>query len=399
MSDTASLLSSSSTKANENHTAPRVVAQPKSKGAVERFEERLRRKLGQTNGGSVHPVPVDEDMKSIRVFASGNCRRPDIGPQTYSSEPPAPGGMLFVQQSLRSHLSKSMSVTEAGSNHPSLYPLNKSMSAAVVGSPKNVTSSLVNYEDRIRRKINQDYSRKEKDVSTTKEALSPEIVKIQRVPKFKSRRDLFNEKLAQKRSDQQPMFNNEFNSMNSSMHRMSISAGSLDEKIRLKNTKKSKKYGENIRKGIQVKPRTVTQTSFGSRSSATSIRSTDHSETSWDDLAEVIQMTASESLSESLKNEVHNSRLRSNENEIENENNSSKLTFQDIYAYSSRKANHERRNRAINSSFTIRDLAPRNNASGEDIAGGRAVESWSDLEDVLRGTAAESMSMLPDFSM
>mmetsp|Transcript_2316 Transcript_2316/g.4430 ORF Transcript_2316/g.4430 Transcript_2316/m.4430 type:complete len:402 (+) Transcript_2316:166-1371(+) len=388
------LLSSSTTNANENLPAPRTFARPKSKGSVERFEERLRRKLGQSSGGSVHPAPVGEGVKSNLCVEPGMRRRHVTLPQQNSGERSVPGG-IAAQQSPRKNLSKSKSVTAVCSNPPSRYlSLNKSMSGAVVSLPRDATSSLGVYEERIRRKIDQDYSEKKKDISTTYEAVLPAIRKIERVPMFKNRRDLLNEKLAQKKRDQHSKIHNESGGINSSMHRMSHSAGSLDEKNRLKN-KKTKKSDEKVTKGLRVKPRTETQTSFGSRSRATSIRSTDHSETSWDDLAEIIQMAASESLSESLKNEEDDSRFPS----IKDGNTSGKLTFQDIYDHSRRKANHDRRNMVINSSFTIRDLAPRNQASGEDISGCGAVESWSDLEDVLQGTAAESMSMLPDFSM
>lgn len=388
------LFSSSTTNASENLTAPQSLARPKSKGSVERFEERLRRKLGQSSGGSVHPAPVGEGVKSNLCVEPGMHRRHVTFPQQNSGERSVPGG-IAAQQSPRKNLSKSKSVTAVYSNPPSRYlSLNKSMSGAVVSLPRDATSSLVDYEERIRRKIDQDYLEKKKDISTTNDAILPATRTIERVPMFKNRRDLLNEKLAQKKRDQHSKIHNKPGGINSSMHRMSLSAGSLDEKICLKN-KKTKKSDEKVNKGIRVKPRTETQTSFGSRSSATSIRSTDHSETSWDDLAEIIQMAASESLSESLKNEEDNSRVPS----IEDEHTSGKLTFQDIYAQSRRMANHDRRNIAINSSFTIRDLAPRNQASGKDNTNGGAVESWSDLEDVLQGTAAESMSMLPDFSM
>ncbi|KAL7470979.1 hypothetical protein ACHAXS_011292 [Conticribra weissflogii] len=320
----------------------------------------------------------------------------------------------FSEQSVsnpRNALGKSMSVSRLPSKTaeflkpPSRAALSKSITLG--GNPK-VFASVEDFKGKAKRNIEREFS--EKKMNTTCTPVQ-EVPSVPRVAKTRSRRDLLNAKLERKKWDEQFTLGNPSDDFKTKDHDEPVSSVSLDEKIRRKKMMKSKSKkssrtrtaAENSESSTfnnsstslrsaelnEAKPCTMKQDSFGK--SSTSIRTADNSETSWDDLAEVIDMVATESLSESLRYEDSSHHVQPSDIERYDE----KLTFQDVYNHS--KHENNRKNLALNSSFTIRDLVPRNSFD-EGVSGG-GVDAWSELEDVLKKTAAESMSTLPEFTM
>lgn len=350
--------------------------------------------------------------KSVTI---GSSRKESILVDDYENRVRRKVEREFSEQSTsnpRIALGKSFSVSRLPSK-TSEFPkssarnvLNKSITVA---SPPKVFTSLEDYEGKVKRKIERDFS--EKKMITTFAPVQ-EAPQRSRVAKTRSRRDLLDEKLERKKRDEQNTFSNPSDDFTSNDYATSTSAVSLDEKIRRKKMMKSKSKktyrtrtatddsessafnnsATSLRsdESCEAKPCTKKQDSFGK--SSTSIRTADDSETSWDDLAEVIDMVATESLSESLR---HDGSSHPFLMPIEHDHHDTKLTFQDVYAHSKYKNNGK--DMTLDSSFTIRDLDPRN-MFNEEVSGGE-VDAWSELEDVLKKTAAESMSTLPEFTM
>mmetsp|Transcript_14239 Transcript_14239/g.29916 ORF Transcript_14239/g.29916 Transcript_14239/m.29916 type:complete len:480 (-) Transcript_14239:177-1616(-) len=348
--------------------------------------------------------------KSVTI---GSSRKESILVDDYENRVRRKVEREFSEQSMSSPriaLGKSMSVSRLPSKtaeipkSSSRTALNKSITVA---SPPKVFTSLEDFEGKVKRKIERDFS--EKKIFT---AFAPvqEAPPRWRVAKTRSRRDLLDEKLERKKRDDQNTLSKPSDDFTSKSY--AVSAVSLDEKIRRKKMMKSKSKktsrartstddcetstfnnsAKSLRsaESCEAKPCTKKQGSFGK--SSTSMGTADNSETSWDDLAEVIDMVATESLSESLRHDgsSHPFLMPS-----EHEHHDTKLTFQDVYAYS--KTKNSGKDMTLDSSFTIRDLAPRNSFD-EEVSGGE-VDAWSELEDVLKKTAAESMSALPEFTM
>lgn len=358
----AKLRRAQSKEHSKNRFPVKARAVVQSISAIDKFEERLKRKISHARvavndyngdrkecGGSVMP-----SMASDHIITNGLY---DIGREAHQAGVDFRHASTDAKKTLGTSERKNRPKNERKMSH------NRTQPHQTVGVSPNEN----------RRNDNM------------KNASSASLL----CSKNKSSRELLNEKLQRKRNETNLDISSHFDGLVASLGEASTDASSLDEKIRLKKmNSQTKNRSKTSIKCVKENPSSSKKAYKNPTSSSNN--SADLSDTAKGELGGIIQTMASASLIETNK---RSNQLYQSTHVHENDDN---MNFRDLYARSKNPGKGGGPSKDLNnSSFTFGELDASSN-DGQSSYG--VVHEWSDLEDVLKHTAEKSMSTLSNYS-